>query len=72
MGDVRCPANPARMFWKVRDDGMLEVACTDCRNTARRSDRHVVLVLHVYTPAGELVDTQPLSLIPQNTGQTSA
>jgi hypothetical protein len=64
MGDVRCPTDTARLFFKVLPDGSLEVACKDCRNRLRRDDPSVVLVLHVYSPAGELAATHPLRLIP--------
>ena len=64
MADVRCPEDTARLFFKVLPDGRLEVACKDCRNRLRGHDPTVVLVLHVYTPAGEAAETHPLRLVP--------
>ncbi|WNN95009.1 hypothetical protein SEA_MAGRITTE_32 [Microbacterium phage Magritte] len=36
---------------------MWEVACPNCRRTLRAIGGDVDLVIHRYTPAGELIDT---------------
>ena len=63
MADVRCPDDDRRLFFKVLDDGSLEVACKACR-AKRRHDPLLVLVLHVYSPDGELRATRDVRLEP--------
>lgn len=63
--ELRCPANPSRMFarlrggeWSVADGNLIEVACRDCRG--RGIDR----VLHRYDVTGRLVETVTVPLDP--------
>lgn len=59
MDEVRCPEG--RLFWKIRPDGNLEVACRDCR--VQLKDPMVAVVLHVFTPDGELVATETFRFV---------
>lgn len=52
------------ILFKVRDDGNLEIACSSCRDADRKAGRKTWLVLHVYGPDGDLVDTEHLELVP--------
>ena len=67
MADVRCPADERRLFFKVLDDGSLEVACKACR-AKRRSDPLLVLVLHRYAADGELLGSRDVRLEPLQQG----
>jgi hypothetical protein len=60
MAELRCGS---KLFGKVLEDGTIEIACRDCRAEARRRDPDVVLVLHRYSAAGELLSTRQLTLI---------
>lgn len=56
--DVRCPANPTQLFFRllIGDDGLphaYEVACRDCR---RKHDGRQVL--HVYALDGLYLETR--------------
>jgi hypothetical protein len=63
MIDIRCPRHPVRLLLRIgkpmKVDGanLIEIACRDCRNDARRTDPTVSLVLHRYNVVGELVET---------------
>jgi hypothetical protein len=61
MHELRCGQ---KLFGKVTDTGLIEVACGDCRKDARRTNPGVILVLHTFTLAGELVSTRELQLMP--------
>lgn len=58
--DCRCPANESKLFFRVVAE-VIEVACADCRQKARRDDPAVMLVLHRYSFAGDFIDTRTLS-----------
>ena len=62
MRELRCGP---KLFGKITDDGLIEIACPDCRKDARRLDPAVILVLHCYKPDGTPVPerTRTLSLI---------
>lgn len=51
-------------MFKLRDDGNLEIACDSCRWADRKAGLNTWLVLHVYNPDGELVDTEHLAPVP--------
>jgi hypothetical protein len=60
--EIRCPANPRRLFLKVDRPtvvagNLIEVACVDCRNTARHTGKTVTRVLHRFNVVGDLVET---------------
>ncbi len=57
--DIRCPAGPRNLFARVKD-GVWEIACPNCRRTLRAIGADVDLVIHRYTPEGELIDTLTL------------
>ena len=63
MADVRCPDDDRRLFFKVWPDGSLEVACKTCR-AKRRDDPYLILVLHIYSPDGRLIETKDVMLQP--------
>lgn len=50
--ELRCPATPRRQFAKIKDDGSVEIACTDCRRMMRSMGANVVLVIHRYDRSG--------------------
>lgn len=54
--DIRCPAGPRNLFARVKG-GVWEIACPNCRRTLRAIGADVELVIHRYTPEGELLDT---------------
>jgi hypothetical protein len=54
--DIRCPAGPRNRFARVVG-GVWEIACPNCRRTLRAIGADVDLVVHRYTPEGELIDT---------------
>jgi len=61
--DLRCPVTPQRLFARLMEasiveGNLIEVACGDCRKTARRMGQNVVLVLHRYNLLGECVETE--------------
>lgn len=61
--ELRCPANPSRLFAKVVTErpltivegNLIEVACRDCAK-----DRGVRRVLHRFDVTGELIETEVL------------
>lgn len=65
MVDLRCPVTPRRMFARliageasILPDNVIEIACLDCRNAARRmGDPSVSLVLHRYNLLGVCIET---------------
>lgn len=65
MVDLRCPITPRRLFARLRsrealiDPGtnLVEVACDDCKKSARRLGHDVGPVLHRFNLLGECVET---------------
>lgn len=65
--DLRCDANPRRLFAKVQaggdapsyvDDGrLIEFSCRDCRQAIEETSGQKVRVLHRFNVIGELVET---------------
>ena len=67
--ELRCPVGPQRLLAKLRAEGgspryveggaLIELACGDCRRTARFQRRAVPdRVLHRFNIIGELVETE--------------
>lgn len=61
MGDIRCPRYGKLLF--AINGPVIEIACRDCRQQARKHDPDVFLVLHKVL-FGEVVETQTLYLQP--------
>jgi len=59
MRELRCGP---KLFGKITDDGLIEIACPDCRKDARRDDPEVMLVLHCYQPDGTPVPERDRSI----------
>lgn len=72
MGDktevaIRCPNGPQRLFLKMLVDGdspkvvpgmnLMELACSDCARSYRKSGKDIFRVLHRYWINGELSET---------------
>lgn len=72
MGDktevaVRCPVGPQRLFLKMIVDGdhpkivpgmnLMELACSDCARSYRKSGKEIFRVLHRYYVDGSLCET---------------
>lgn len=65
--DLRCPANPSRLFARLRligeqpsyiqPDNLIEMACWDCRKMLEKRGRRVRRVLHRYDLSGTLIST---------------
>lgn len=65
--DLRCDANPRRLFAKLKQEGekpvmaegnLLEFACRDCKKALRENGDNASQVLHRFNFAGELVETE--------------
>jgi hypothetical protein len=63
---IRCPEVPNRLFLKVIADGgtphvtdgnLMELACSDCARTYRKSGQDVFRVLHRYAINAMLIET---------------
>lgn len=63
---MRCPWGPRRLLMKLIQDGerpqltdgnLLELACSDCKRTMRRSGDPVTQVLHRYNLLGEMIES---------------
>ncbi len=63
--ELRCAANPRRLFAKLRHNEQLRIVPIDnliefkCRDCAR--DRKALAVFHRFNLAGELVETEVVS-----------
>jgi hypothetical protein len=60
--EIRCPVNQSRLFMKVGrptivEGNLIQVACTDCRDTLRREGVEVSRVLHEFNVLGDLIET---------------
>lgn len=67
--EIRCPWGPQRLFMKmllsdndedkprtIPDLNLMELACSDCARTRRKSDSDVFRVLHRYAIDGALME----------------
>jgi hypothetical protein len=67
---IRCPIGPKRLFMKLQlsdneedkprtvpDLNLLELACSDCARTARKSNGQIFRILHRYWMTGEMAET---------------
>lgn len=64
---IRCPNGPQRLFLKMLVDGdspkvvpgmnLMELACSDCARSYRKSGKDIFRVLHRYWINGELSET---------------
>lgn len=69
--DLRCPADSRRLFGRVLADGtivdgnLIEIACDDCKKTARRRGERIARVLHRFNVLGECVETERIQMEPR-------
>jgi hypothetical protein len=65
--DLRCPIDSRRLFGRVRGaqivaGNLIEIACDDCRKTARRNGQvDVSLVLHRFNVLGEHIESETVT-----------
>lgn len=69
--ELRCPIGPQRLLSKlvlaretprIVPGNLIELACSDCKQTQRRRDPSVVRVLHRFNLVGELVESEVVRL----------
>lgn len=64
--EMRCPVGPRRLLSKMLltgdrphvVDGLVEIACDDCKKSQRRKDFLVQRVVHRFDMAGQLVESE--------------